>query len=78
MAIRADLPVYIKIIQQHKFPGESMLIGSDLLPKQYKTGVAIALGHIAQHLVIGPVFFNDIKDMFDRRRIPYLSQGWGC
>src|SRR5260221_12363876 len=47
VAICTDLSVYIKIIQQHKFTGQRVLIRSDFLPKQNQAGIAITLWYVA-------------------------------
>ena len=68
-------PERIAILQekQSEFITQFMCIGGNLPAKSCKCGITISLCHIAQDLVIGPVFLDDIKDMADGRWIPLFS-----
>ena len=37
-------------------------------------GVAVAPGHVAQHLVVGAVLLDDQEHMFDQRRLAYVPR----
>jgi hypothetical protein len=43
-----------------------MQVGRDLFTKQTKAGVTISFRHITQHLIVRPVFLDDIKHVFNR------------
>ena len=43
-------------------------------PKTASDGVAIAAGHVAQHLIVGAVFTDDHEHVLDQRRIADLCR----
>src|SRR5258708_6341165 len=56
VAIGADFRIHIKIIQEDKITGQGMFVGRDLIPEKTKAAVAVAFGHVAQHVCIGTIF----------------------
>ena len=66
VAVGADFAVNIEIVQEHELPGQGVMIGRDPLGKNAKRRIAVALADIAEDLVVGPVFLDDIDAMLDR------------
>src|SRR5213082_2069523 len=69
MAIDAADSRTTRVIQQNEFAAELVLIWGDSLAEDAKPGIAIALLHIAEHLIIGAVLFDDINDVLENRRL---------
>ncbi len=67
VAVRADLALDIEIVEQNEVSSELMKIRGNPLREQAKFGVPIPLGHIAEDLVVGPVFLDDIQAVLDWR-----------
>src|SRR5437867_5933152 len=71
VAIDAHLAIAIKIIQQHVFARELMMVGSDILAEHDQVGITVAGGpslrilERAEKLVVSAVFFDDVKHVFD-------------
>ena len=59
----------IEVVEQDKLLRQGMLVRCDRARKQHQRRVAVALGHVAENLVIGSVFLDDVDDMLDRRRL---------
>src|ERR1700748_8606 len=57
----------IIIIKQYKVFSQLVLIRRNAVAINAKLLIAIALWHIAQYLVVGAVFFNDIDHMLKHR-----------
>ena len=65
MAIGADIGVDIEVIEEDELIGKFVMIGRDLLAEDGKRGIAIAFADVAQDLIVGPVFLDDVDDVFD-------------
>ena len=63
MTIGTNFSVDIKIIEQYKFAGESMLVRCDIFTKKNQITIAISFRYISQHLVIRAVLLNNVKDI---------------
>ena len=68
MPIGTHFSIYIKIVQQHKVFDNFVLVGCNMLSKKQEGCIPVATLYITQDLIIGPVFFDDVKNMFDGRR----------
>src|SRR5438270_584261 len=64
-AISADLAAVIEVVQGDEAPCQLVMIGRKRLGKKIEPGIAITFFQIPQHLVIAPVFFDDINDVAD-------------
>jgi hypothetical protein len=71
MAVRAHFALHIKIVEQHKLTRQLVVIGSDPFREKAEGGIAVSLGHIAQHLIVSSVLFDDIDAIFDGARITW-------
>ena len=49
-----------------------MVIGGDLLAEDTQRWLAVALGDVAEDLVVSAIFFDDIKAVFDGTRVTDL------
>ena len=66
VAVGTDFAVDVEIVQEHELPGQGVMIGRDALRKDAKVRIAVALADVAEYLVVGPVFLDDIDAMLDR------------
>ena len=71
MPIGANLSADIKIVKQHKIAGKCVVIGCNFFRKQTKRGIAVAFRHIAQNLIVGSIFLDDIENVLDGRWIAH-------
>ncbi len=70
----SGLPAWVvEVIKQRKSLDERMCIWRDLtegcvIPKDRQSGIAVAAGYVAQHLIVGAIFPDDDEDVLDLRR----------
>src|SRR5215467_7490814 len=50
------------------------MVRRDIFAEKDKVGIAIPFRQIPKHLIVSPVFFNDVENMF-KRRVLSLSVG---
>src|SRR5437773_5740241 len=74
VTIGRHLAVAVKIIQEDELAHQLMVIGRDSLAHETQAGIAVAGGDVAEHLIISPIFFNDVNAMFDRTWIAYFPR----
>src|SRR6266852_2169152 len=74
MSVDADFAITIKIVQSNELLGQSMLIRRDGASKDRETSIAIALGKVAEHLVVGTVLFDDVNNVLYRRSSANLTR----
>ncbi len=74
MPVGADLAVHVEVVQQHEFASQRMVVGRDGLGEQAEVRLAVALGHVAEDLVVSAILLDDIDDVLDRRRITDLRR----
>ena len=67
MSVRAHLGVHEKPIEQAEAPGERVVVRRVGSRKEYEGCVAVALRHVAQHLVVRPILLDDVDDVLERR-----------
>ena len=67
MPVVADLSVDVEVVEQHETLRERMCVGCDVLPEQREPRIAVSLRQVAEKLVVGTVFPDDVKDVLDRR-----------
>ncbi len=44
-------------------------VGRNFLAEKVKCLIAVALAHVAEHLIVGAVFFDDVDDVLNRRKM---------
>ncbi len=69
VAIGAHFAIGIKVVEQHKLCGQLVLIGGIFFAKKQQRSIAIATRNITKYLIVSSVFFDDVKHVFDRRRL---------
>src|SRR5262245_45202758 len=69
MSVGGYLRVDIEIVEQNEFPRQGMLVWGDIFAEQTEIGIAVAFGNISEHLIVGPILFDHINDMFNWRGI---------
>ena len=78
MAIGADFRIDIEIVQQNELARQRMMIWRDLLGKQAKLRIAIPFGHVAEHLIVGAIFFNHVDHIFNWTCITGAGGNWAA
>ena len=74
MPIGTHFAIHIKIVQQHEFACEGMMVRRYQFREEAETGLTISLWKIAQDLVVCTILFNDVNAMRNGRGVPQL--GW--
>src|SRR5262249_28266821 len=69
MPIGAEDATAIEVIEQRKLPHEGMVVGRYAFAEHHQAGVAVAFLQVAEDLVIGAVFLDDIDNVLDDRRL---------
>ena len=73
VAVGADLTLDVKVVEEHELSGQSVVVRRDGLGEQADVGFAVAFFHVAEYLVVGAVFLDDVDDILDRRRVADLG-----
>ena len=73
MAVGAHLALDIKIVEQHEFARELVVVGRDFFTEQTQARIAVALRQIAQDLVVGAVLLDDVDAILDRAGFTHSS-----
>ena len=66
VAVGADFAFDIEVIEQDEVAGEFVMIRRDAFGEETEFGIAVALRQVAEDLVVGAVFLDDIEAVFDR------------
>ena len=69
MAVGTQDAAAVSVVEEDEFPHYFVLIGSHLLSEKTKGRVAVSFRDIAQNLVIGSVFLDDVDDMLKQAGI---------
>ena len=67
MSVAAISTGGIEVVEKDELIGEPVVIRCDILPEHHERGVPVSLRHIAENLIVGPVFLDDVHDMPDQR-----------
>jgi len=65
MAVGAQNPATVSIVEQNKLAHQLVEVRRDMLSKHAERRIAIPLTYITQDLIVAPVFFDDINDVFE-------------
>ena len=78
MAVGAEDAAAVGVVQQHEITDEFVLVGGDLFAERTQIRVAIAGRYIAEHLVVSPVFLDDVNDVLEHARFtrPFRHRTW--
>ena len=78
MAVGAENARAIGVVEQDELTHHLVVVGRDLLAEDAERRVAVALGQIAEHLVVGAVLLDDVDDVLeDARFADALGHGPG-
>ena len=69
VAVGADFGVRVEVVQQHKLAHDLVQVRRDALREKAQLRVAVALRQVAEHLVVGAVFFHDVEAVLDGARL---------
>src|SRR6266446_5208124 len=77
VAVGADLGVHEKAIEESEALRERVVVRRDALSKEGQRRITIALGHVAEDLIVSTVLFNDVDHVLEggilrrcSRRVP--------
>ena len=73
VAIGADFTLDVKVVEQHKVARQPVVVGSDALVEQAKARVAIAFGQVAEDLIVGAIFLDDVNAILDRSGLTHFN-----
>ncbi len=65
MAIGGDHAVAIKVVQKNELLGQRVQVGGRLASEDAKLRVAVALADVAENLIVGAVFLDDVDDVLE-------------
>ena len=71
MAVGAEDAGAVGVVEQHELAGQLVLVGRDALAEDAEGRVAVALFHVAQHLVVGAVLLDDVDDVLEDARFAH-------
>ncbi len=74
MAVVADFGVDVEVVEQDELANERVRIGRHVLAEQRQVRIAVALGNVAEHLVVGAILADDVEDVLDGRWITDLAR----
>ena len=66
MAVAGDLAAVVEIVEHSELQSEFVLVGSDVGAVHGERGIAVADFQIAEDLVVGAVFLDDVDHVLDR------------
>lgn len=72
MAVGRVRAAVIEVVQQHELLGERVLVGRHLAPELHQVRITVALRQRAQHLIVSPVFLDDVEHVLEQRRLAQL------
>src|ERR1035441_4021370 len=68
VAVDAYFAVAVEIVEDDILACESMLVGRDLLAKDGDLWIAVRFFQVAELLIVGAIFLDDVDDVLDGRR----------
>ena len=72
VTVGRHLALDVQVVEQHKLFHELVVVRRDRLGEEAEFLFAIALGHVAEHLIVGSVFLHDVNAMLDRGLVAQL------
>ena len=69
MTVGREDAAAVGVVEEHELAGERVLVGRDLGAEDAEFGPAVALGHVAEHLVVGAVFLDHVDHVLDQARL---------
>ena len=69
MAVGAQYPAAIEVVQKHELVDEFVAIGRHLAAEDAQIGIAFAALDVAKHLIVRTVFLDDVQHVLDERRL---------
>ncbi len=67
MTVGAHLGVDVKIVQQHELPRQGVVVRRYFFGKKTQARVTVTLRHISEHLIVGAILFDNVKNILYRR-----------
>src|SRR5665213_810834 len=71
VAVDADLPIAIKVVENDILLRQRVLVRGDLLAKENQLGIAIGVRNVAKLLIVGSVLLDDVDDVLDLAGLSY-------
>ena len=65
MAIGRNISAVVKVVQDPELQGQLVFVGSNARSVHSQRGIAVARSQVAEDLVVGAVFFQNVDDVPD-------------
>src|SRR5581483_11623656 len=65
VAVTGNVATVVEIIEDAELSRQSMLVGSDVFAVHDEGRVAVGVGQVAEDLIVGAAFFDDVDDMMN-------------
>lgn len=69
MSVRRKHPVAVVVVEQHEFLGQGVMVGRKGLWEVAEAGVAVALGQVAEHLIVRAILLDHIDYVLEHGRL---------
>ena len=74
VSVDTHFPIAVKVVEQHPLIGDGVMIRRDVLSEDRKPRIAVALLHIAEHLIVGAILLDDVDHVLDGRASADLAR----
>ena len=78
VAVSGDFSTVVEIVEHAELQGELVLVGRDVGAVHGERAVAVADFQVAEDLIVGAIFFDDVDHVLDggRRAGNFIGAGW--
>ena len=67
MTVIADVGIDVEVVEEDETLRQRVSVGGDVAAEQRERRIAVALGEIAEHLIVGAVLADHVEDVLDGR-----------
>ena len=67
MPIRTHLGVHKKAIEESEAARKRVMVRRGRLVEIMERPIAVSFGHVAEHLIVSAILFDDVDDVLERR-----------
>ena len=64
----------VVVVEQRELLGQRVVIRRDVASELHERRIAVALRHVAEHLIVGAVLLDDVEDVLDRRPLAEMHR----
>ena len=73
MPIGRDFAFDVGVVEQHELFRELVVVRCNRFGEQAQAAFAVALWEVAEDLIVGAIFLDDVDDVLDRRSVAELA-----